>query len=275
VVTTHSRDTSGSIVVKIGGRAFDGPVAFAELASDVRELVARGRRVVLVHGGGAEVTEWCTRLGITPRFHGGLRVSDPATLDVATAVLAGLANKRLVARLLAAGVDAVGLAALDGGIVETAAHPDARSLGAVGAVTAVRPALLDLLLDRGTVPVLASIGAKDGGLLNLNADDLAAGIAPALGAGSLLLLSDTPGLVLGGTVVPALDRAALAATLDHPEVTGGMVPKLKAALAVLDAGVARVAIAAWQGEGTLARLLAGEAIATHFLRTSPEEALHG
>jgi len=274
MVTTLTR-TAGPIVVKIGGRAFDTPEAFAELAADVRALASRGRRVVLVHGGGAEVSQWCTRLSIEPRFHAGLRVSDPATLEVATAVLAGLANKRLVARLQAAGLDAVGLAALDGGIVETVPHPDAGSLGAVGAVASVRPALLDTLLDRGTVPVLASIGARDGALLNLNADDLAAGLAPALGAATLLLLSDTPGLVLGGSIVPALDRATLVATLQHPEVTGGMVPKLRAALAVLDAGVPRVAIAAWQGEGTLARLLAGEAVATHFLRTSPEEALHG
>lgn len=263
------------IVVKIGGRAFDTPEAFAELAADVRTLVACGERVLLVHGGGAEVSQWCARLGIESRFHDGLRVSDPATLEVATAVLAGLANKRLVARLLAAGVDAAGLAALDGGIVETVAHADAGALGAVGAVASVRPALLDALLDRGTVPVLSSIGANDGALFNLNADDLAAGLAPALAAGTLLLLSDTPGLVLGGAVVPALDRAALAATLEHPEVTGGMVPKLRAALAALDAGVPRVAIAAWQGAGTLARLLAGEAVATTFLRTSPEEAFHG
>lgn len=265
----------GPIVVKIGGRAFDGAAAFSELASDVRALVAAGRKVVLVHGGGAEVTQWCSRLGIEPRFHGGLRVSDPATLEVATAVLAGLANKRLVARLLDAGIDAAGLSALDGGIVQTVPHPESASLGAVGAVASVRPALLDLLLDRGTVPVLASIGAHEGTLLNLNADDLAAGLAPALGAETLLLLSDTPGLVLGGTVVPSLDRTTLAATLDHPEVTGGMVPKLRAALAVLDAGVPRVAIAAWQGAGTLARLLERRAVATHFLRTSPEEALHG
>ena len=266
-------NAGGPIVVKLGGRALETPESLGELAADVRQLAGRG--VVLVHGGGAEVSAWCARLGIEPRFHGGLRVTDSATLEVASAVLAGLANKRLVARLRAEGVDAIGLAALDGGIVDVVPHPDAAALGAVGAVRGVDPALLETLLARGGVPVLASIGASGGELLNLNADDLAAGLAPALGAETLLLLSDTPGLVLAGAVVPTLDRDALAATLDHAEVTGGMAPKLRAALAVLDAGVERVAIAAWQGRGTLPRLLAGEAVATTLMRTPSEEALHG
>ena len=275
MVTTRGSGTTAPVVVKIGGRAFDGPETFAALAADVRSLVAGGRRVVIVHGGGAEVSEWCARLGLEPRFEGGRRVTDRATLDVVVAVLAGLANKRLVARLRVAGVDAAGLSALDGGILDAIPHPEAERLGAVGAVRGIDPALLETLLAGGVVPVLASVGAHADGLLNVNADDFAAALAPALGAESLLLLSDAPGLVLGGAVVPSLDRTALAATLDHPEVTGGMIPKLRATLAVLDAGVPRVAIAAWQGEGTLARLLAGHAVATTFLRTSPEEAFHG
>jgi len=266
---------TGTIVVKLGGRALEAPESLGELAADVRTLIAGGHAVVLVHGGGAEVSAWCARLGIEPQFHGGLRVTDPATLEVVCAVLAGLANKRLVARLRAAGIDAVGLAALDGGILDAAPHRDAASLGAVGEVAGIEPALIDALLARGSVPVLASVGAAAGELLNVNADDFAAGLAPALDAATLLLLSDTPGLVLGGAVVPSLDRDALAATLDHPEVTGGMRPKLRAALEVLDAGVTRVAIAAWQGRGTLPRLVAGEAPATILMRTSSEEALHG
>jgi len=263
------------VVVKLGGHALDAPSAPRELAAGVKALAARGVPVVIVHGGGAEVTAWCERLGLTPRFAGGRRVTDEPTLEVVCAVLAGLANKRLVAHLAAEGIDAVGLSAVDGGIVTAVPHPEAAALGAVGAVAAVSPALLEMLLGRGTVPVLASVGAHAGRLLNLNADDFAAGLAPALRAGALLLLSDTPGLVLDGQVVPTLDRAALAATLDHPQVTGGMKPKLRAALAVLDAGVPRVAIAAWQGPGTLERLLDGAATATTLLRPSEEEAFHG
>ena len=147
---------------------------------------------MLVHGGGAELSGWCERLGLVPRFEGELRVTDAATLEVATAVLAGLANKRWVATLRAAGVDAVGLAALDGGVCDVVGHPDAATLGEVGAVQSVNVALLDTLLRRGSVPVLASIGAHGGRLLNLNADDLAAALASALGA-PLVLLTDHTG----------------------------------------------------------------------------------
>ena len=265
----------GIVVVKIGGRALEAPAAAGELAAEVKGLAAAGHPVLLIHGGGAEVSEWSARLGITPRFHDGLRVSDPESLGVAVAVLAGLANKRLVARLRAAGLDAVGLAALDGGIASVVAHPDSATLGAVGAVESVAPALLEMLLERGAVPVLASIGARNGELLNLNADDLAAAVAPAVRAHTLLLLSDTPGLKLDGALVPALDTQGLDTALVHPDVQGGMAPKLRAARAALEAGVPRVVIAAWQGPGTLSKLLTGDAAGTILTRTSAKEAAHG
>jgi len=247
------------VVVKLGGRALDAPGAGAQLADDLAAL--RGR-AVLVHGGGAELSGWCRRLGLEPRFADGLRVTDPDTLEVAAAVLAGLANKRLVARLRAGGVDAVGLAALDGGVAEAEPHADAARLGAVGSVRAVRLDLLEESLAAGRTPVLASIGACDGELLNLNADDLAAALAAALRADALVLLSDTPGLLLDGAVVPGLDPAALDAALADPQVTDGMLPKLRAARAALQGGTGRVHIAAWQGPGTLVAVLAGTAAAT-------------
>jgi acetylglutamate kinase len=260
------------IVVKIGGRALDAPGAGEALA---REIASLAEPALVVHGGGADVSTWCLRFGIEPRFHEGLRVTDAETLEVAAAVLAGLANKRLVALLRAANVDAVGLAALDGGVVNVVPHPESDQLGAVGAVRSVEPALLETLLDRGHVPVLASIGAADGALLNLNADDLAAALAPALCARSLVLLSDTPGLELDGAIVPHLDRDGLRAALAHPDVKGGMAPKLRAALAAIEAGVTEVHIAAWDGPGTLARLRAGEGVGTHITRASAKEITHG
>ncbi len=250
-----SAEPPGPVVVKLGGRALDGPDAARELA---RELARTPGGDVLVHGGGAEVSDWCSRLGIAPRFLEGLRVSDPATLEVAVAVLAGLANKRLVASLRAEGVDAVGLAALDGGTVEIAPHADAERLGAVGRVVAVHPRLLETLLAQGRTPVLASIGAAGGRLYNVNADDLAAGLAGALRARALLLLSDTPGLRLDGRVVPRLGGDGIAAALAHPDVKDGMRPKLRAAAAALDGGSQRVVIGAWSGPGTLTALLAGD-----------------
>ncbi len=254
-----------AVVIKIGGRALEAPGASAALAAEVGALA---HAPVLVHGGGAEVSQWCERLGLKPRFVDGLRVTDAPTLEVAVAVLAGLANKRLVAQLRAAGADAVGLAALDGGIVAASRHRHADRLGAVGAVRAVDTSLLEELLLWGRTPVIASIGEREGELLNLNADDLAAALAGALGASTLVLLSDAPGLILGGAIVPRLDAAALEAACDHPEVKDGMRPKLRAALHAIAAGVKRVHIAAWSGPGTLAALLGGRGTGTTISATA-------
>jgi acetylglutamate kinase len=263
VSNVGSRSAGQTLLVKLGGRALEAHGALAACATALRDAAATGRATLVVHGGGAEVSAWCERAGVTPSFADGLRVTDPATLEIATAVLAGLANKRLVAALRARGVDAVGVSALDGGIVRARRHANAAVLGEVGEVASVDPTLLTTLLAAGRVPVLASLGDDGAGaLLNLNADDVAAAIAAALPAGDLVLLSDTPGLVLDGEVVRALDAGALDATLARSDVTGGMRPKLRAAGVALDGGVTRVHIAAWQGPRTIDAILDGTAVAT-------------
>jgi acetylglutamate kinase len=260
------------LVLKIGGRALESDGAPRELAT---EIALTPGPLVLVHGGGAEVSAWCQRLGIAPRFHDGLRVTDPPTLEVAAAVLAGLANKRLVAVLRAGGIDAVGLSAADGGIVEVRPHPDAATLGEVAAVESVHPTLLATLLGQGRVPVLASIAAWRGRLMNLNADDLAAAVAAALGARALVLLSDTPGLMLGGGRVAHLPAASLDGAMAHPDVKGGMLAKLHAARAAIAGGITRVHIAAWEGPGTLRALLAGAGPGTTIEAHANAEVTHG
>lgn len=247
------------VVVKLGGRSLEAPGALRELAAELADLPGAA---VLVHGGGPEVSAWCGRLGIEPRFDDGLRVTDAATLEVAAAVLAGLANKRLVAALRAGGIDALGLAALDGGIVEVRPHAAAARLGEVGEPVGVDAARLSAWLGARQVPVIASIGAHEGALLNLNADDVAAAIAAALSARALVLLSDTPGVRLGGAVVPALDLAGAQRALGLAEVAGGMRPKLRAARTAVAGGAAVAWIAAWQGPGTLAALLGASPHAT-------------
>jgi len=137
-------------------------------------------------------------------------------------------------------------------------HADAARLGAVGQVVAVHPQLLETLLAQGRTPVLASIGAAGEQLLNVNADDLAAGLAGSLRARALVLLSDTPGLKLDGRVVARLGGHEVATLLAHPEVKDGMRPKLRAAAAAIEAGAQRVVIGAWAGPGTLTALLEGE-----------------
>jgi acetylglutamate kinase len=241
-------------VIKLGGRALEIPEALDTFA---RAAAEPGAPCVLVHGGGSEVSTWCARLGVEARFLEGLRVTDDTTLEVATAVLAGLANKRLVAALRAAGADAVGLAALDGGTVQVALHPAHTRLGRVGAVTGVDTTLLDTLIDAGRLPVLASIGAADGALLNLNADDVAGALAAALG-GPLLLLSDTPGLAIAGEIVPRLETGAMDTLIRHPDIQGGMRPKLLAARHAVDGGAPFARIAQWTPGVTFAQLLAAD-----------------
>ena len=256
-----------AVVVKLGGRALEAPGAARGLGGELAHLAGGA---VLVHGGGAEVSEWCARLGIAPRFLDGLRVTDPDTLEVAVAVLSELANKRLVATLRASGVDAVGLGALDGGTVELMRHADASRLGAVGQVVTVHPQLVETLLAQGRTPVLASIGAAGEQLLNVNADDLAAGLAGSLRARALVLLSDTPGLMLDGRVVARLGAGDVARALAHPDVKDGMRPKLRAAAAAIEAGAQRVVIGAWAGPGTLTALLAGDGGGTTLLADALE-----
>ena len=261
------------VVVKLGGRALAGPEALTALAADLAPLAGQ---VVLVHGGGPEVSAWSTRLGLVPRFHEGRRVTDERTLEVATAVLAGLANKRLVSALAAHGIDAVGLAALDGGMVTVRPHHDAVALGSVGEITGVKPALLLSLLSAGHTPVIASIGADGAALLNLTADDVAAALAQGLGARALVLLSDAPGLVLDGRVVARLDAAGADLARAGAHVTGGMGPKLEAATAAVRGGVDRAWIASWNGAGSLSALLAGAGAGTCVTREPVnEEAPHG
>jgi acetylglutamate kinase len=267
-----ARGTAPAVVVKIGGRACETPGALRELAT---ELATLSGRLLLVHGGGAEVSAWSERLGLTARFVDGLRVTDAPTLEIVAAVLAGLANKRLVAALRAADIDAVGLSALDGDLIEAVRHPDAARLGEVGAVGGVHPALLHQLMSHGRLPVVASLGALDGALLNLNADDVAGALAAGVRAEALVLLSDAPGVIVAGQVVRHLDPASLGEALANPEVQGGMRAKLHAARAALAAGVPRVMIGAWAGPGTLSGLLAGRGSCTSITDGSPLGGFHG
>ena len=250
-MSAHASAQAAPLVVKLGGRALETPEALRELAADLAALAP----VVLVHGGGAEVSTWSEKLGFAPRFSNGRRVTDAGTLEVATAVLAGLSNKRLVARLREAGVDAVGLAALDGGIADIVPHAETAALGAVGEIRSIDASLLRALLESGRVPVLASIGSHAGELLNVNADDLAGALAAALRARALVLLSDVPGVKLSGAFAARLDRDAIAAALESADVSGGMGPKLAAAALALDHGVASAHIGAWGGPGSLRAVL--------------------
>ncbi len=216
-----------SVTIKLGGIAGQHAEAVEWLARSAPPTT------VVVHGGGNDVAEWSRRLGIEPRTHDGLRVTDPATLEVVVAVLAGLVNTRLVAAFVRAGRPAVGLTGVDGGLVELQRHGAA--LGEVGEVIGVDASLLQALSAAGTLPVIASVGLHDGDLLNVNADEVAGAVAAARG-GLLLLCTDVPGVQLDGSVVDRLDLEAAERMLDDGSASAGMRPKLRAALVAARAG---------------------------------------
>jgi acetylglutamate kinase len=239
------------VTIKLGG--------IAGRHADALQVVARdaGQDAVVVHGGGNEVADWSRRLGIEPIFRDGLRVTDAATLEVAVAVLAGLVNTRLVAALTAAGRRSIGLTGVDGGLLSLRRRD---GLGEVGEVIDVDITLLATLVEAGTLPVVASIGADDHGLLNVNADEAAGAIAAARG-GLLLLCTDVPGVQRGADVIGRLAGAEAAAMLADGSASAGMRPKLRAALAAARAGC-EVRIVDGRSAADVERALRGEAAGT-------------
>jgi acetylglutamate kinase len=220
------------VVVKVGGNAIDK--AKDETLLDVVLLRYVGMLPVLVHGGGPEITAMSERLGLTPAFKNGLRVTDEKTMEVVKMVLTGKVSPDLVASLNRLGGQAVGMSGEDGPCI--IAEPVAADMGFVGRVVQVNSEPITALLSRGYIPVIASIGlGYDGHAYNINADTVAAEIAVALGAAKLILLTDVPG-VLGhdGGVVAVLSRDDARRRIDSGEVTGGMIPKLEACLRSLE-----------------------------------------
>ena len=250
-------------VVKVGGNELDRP---AWLEACARALVPLDP-VVVVHGGGRAVSAWSQRLGLPVERRGGLRVTTPEIAEVVELVLGGPVNRRVVAALRAAGVDAVGLSGVDGGLLT--ARPGAADLGHVGEIAQVRAALLESFLLAGLTPVIAPMapeaGDGAGPPRNVNADDAAAAIAGALRATELLLVSDVPGVQADGLVQPALDGGDVEALLETGAAADGMAAKLRAATAALQAGARAVRI------GDL-RLLTDPRAGTRILATAPQPA---
>jgi len=237
---------SATVVLKVGGNQVDDRSFLDGLASTV---AAMEERVVVVHGGGKEVAALQERLGLTPQYVEGLRVTDDASLAVVEMVLSGLVNKRLVAHFLAAGVDAIGLSGVDLGLVrvEKMRHP-AGDLGWVGEVVEVRSDRLVWFLERGIVPVISPISlGRDGHTYNVNADHVATAVARAIGAVALLFVTDVPGVLVNGQVVERLTATQAEALIADGTIAGGMVPKVRSALAAVTAGVPEARIVDLEG----------------------------
>ncbi len=229
-------------VVKVGGSVLSDPAWLVAFAAEVRAAASTGRPLVVVHGGGPEINQLAEQLGVEFTWVDGRRATSPEVLDAAEMVLSGRINKRLVSALLDAGVDAVGLSGVDGGLV-TARVRDGGALGLVGEVAAVRPDVPRALLAAGVTPVLSPISrGVEGGTLNVNADEVATGVAVALGAPELLYLTDVPAVRDGEKELTTITAAAAGALVAEGKATGGMAVKLEAAQAALAGGVPCVRI---------------------------------
>jgi acetylglutamate kinase len=257
---------SGPLVVKIGGEVAgsgEAPV----LAADLRTLIDGGARVAIVHGGGPQATELQKRLGLETRQVAGRRVTDAATLDVMKMVLAGKINVDLCAALTAAGVAAVGLHGASAQVVRATRRPpkvyagggpDPVDLGLVGDVTGFHLPLLETLWSAGYTPVIACLGADaQGGVYNINADIVGNQLAAALRAERLFLVTSAPGVLRDlkdpSSRLTRLTSAEARAAIADGVVTGGMIPKLEEAMAVIDQGVGAIHILGRLGAGDLVR----------------------
>jgi len=237
------RHAGSTVVVKYGGNAIagsDGPSAVGDFAADVALLRAVGLRPVVVHGGGPQISEWMSRLGIEPVFSGGLRVTDAATMEIVQMVLLGIVNPMLVTAINAHGVRATGISGQDGGVLRTA--PRDPALGRVGEIVAVDDTVLQAIMGADAVPVVATVGVgDDGALYNVNADEAAAAIAVAVGASKLIYLTDVAGVRRDrsdpSSIISRASRDEVARLVESGAADGGMIPKLLECITAVDGGV--------------------------------------
>ncbi len=240
-------------VIKLGGSTLGQHDTSLD---DIAALHAEGHRFVVVHGGGATITQWLDRAGVESKFVRGLRATDAAALEIVVAVLAGLVNKQLVAELQARGADALGLSGADGALLRARRYDP--ELGFVGEITDVDAGSLSAMAEH-VVVVLAPIALEGEGpqLLNLNADTAAGDVAVALQAERLVFLTDVPGVrEAEGNVQSTLGPKLAKELIESGAVAGGMVPKVEAGLRAAAAGV-QTFVVDGRGRGALRAVLAG------------------
>jgi acetylglutamate kinase len=228
------------VVVKYGGNAMVDPALGRAVADDVVLLRAVGLKPVVVHGGGPQISELMARLGKASEFRDGLRVTDAETVDIARMVLVGKVNRDIVSTINVHGPLAVGLSGEDAGLILAGArHPD---LGYVGDVRSVNPSILERLLAEDLIPVVSTIGSdRSGQAYNINADTVAGALAEALHAEKAIFLTDVAGLLADvdepASLIGHITAGDLQAMIDAGRLTGGMIPKVAAALHAVQHGV--------------------------------------
>lgn len=242
----YIRRFNGSvIVVKYGGNAMVNESLKEQVMEDIVLLWLIGVRVVLVHGGGPEISDIMSRLGKEPKFVGGLRVTDRETMDIVQMVLAGKINKTLVNLLEMKGGSAMGISGMDGRLIEAEMRDP--SLGYVGRITGVNIGAVSDLLEKGYIPVISTVGCdRDGNTYNINGDTAAAHIAGALGAERLIMMTDIAGILRDrddpSTLIQELTASEAEVLKRDGTVSGGMIPKVDCCIEAIGHGVRNVTI---------------------------------
>lgn len=262
--------TGKYVVAKYGGNAMTDPQLKKSVMQDILLLQLVGVKVILVHGGGPEISAMLKKLSIESHFENGLRVTDDDTMEVVQMVLAGKVNKSLAADLSALGGRAVGLCGIDGGLIKV--HQKNEKLGHVGEIDEINTKILDDLLDGGFIPVISSIGIDDdGNPYNINADTAAAKIAAALHAESMVVMSNINGVLRDkGDENSLISQMSLADAEELKKsgiIAGGMIPKVDCCTNAVKEGVKKVFII--NGEiphAILIELLTDEGLGTMFTK---------
>ena len=265
-----------TFVVKAGGGVFADTSATRVLVEQIAILHYFGVRVVLVHGGGPQLTEVAAALGVPTRMVEGRRITDAKSIDVTAMVLNGLINTRLLAICRDLNIDAVGISGVDAGLVRAhkrpplplAANGELVDFGFVGDIDAIDPAVLKKLLDNGLMPVVSPLSADaTGTLLNINADTVAAAIGAALAAEKLILCTGAPG-ILGslddpGSLISYTDLRGLRRLREEGCIADGMLPKARAIEDAIRGGVRRVHVVSYRSpEGILGEVFTNEGTGT-------------
>ena len=234
-----------TVVIKYGGNAMINEQLKQQVMEDIVLLWLIGVKVVLVHGGGPEISEMMTKLGKEAVFVNGLRVTDKETVDIVQMVLAGKVNKSLVNLIQTKGGHAVGLSGIDGGIIEAKIKNEA--LGYVGEITKIRTQPITDLLEKNYIPVISTVASdRHGNVYNINGDTAAAYIAGALGATRLIMMTDIAGILQDkddpATLLPQVSISEAKALYETGVISGGMIPKVDCCIEALERGVSNVVI---------------------------------
>lgn len=231
-----------TFVIKCGGAAMTDEKQVQNIMQDIAALHFCGIRIVVVHGGGPDISSWCDRLQIPTQFYEGQRYTDAATMEVVQMVLTGKNNKTLVMALNQYGVKAVGLSGQDGGFITATKKMAANDLGYVGSVVKVEAMLINTLLNSNFLPIVAPVCAdEEGQAYNVNADHVAAALAQALVAEKMIFLSDVNGFYADrnnpATRINQISKEIVKEWLVEKQVSSGMIPKLQSCVDVLEHGV--------------------------------------